>query len=85
MTLPPWFASITHVPTAATLTVGPEIEHTEALPASTVKETGSPEDELAETEYAGPPTVAEAGADEVNSTVWECFTANDCCACGAAL
>src|SRR4051794_2229958 len=60
-----------------------------ALLASAENTTASPELEVAATVYAAPPTVAAAGADEVNVIAWTLRTgalliANDCCARGAA-
>jgi hypothetical protein len=76
-------ASIVHVPGALKLTVGPVREHTEGV--LDVRETGSPEDALAEAVYVGPPTLAEDGAAEANLIVCAPLaTAKDCSTCGAA-
>ena len=68
-------------------TVAPEIEQTELAVASIVNVTGRPDGEaVAVTVYVAPPTEADSGAGEVNVIVCVPLpTANDCCACSAAL
>src|SRR5205085_3939853 len=82
-----WFASIVHVPVPPNETVVPEIAHTPALVASTVRLTGKPELALAETVYAGPLMLAPIGAAERKLIDWTLSdgaeTVNDCCTCAA--
>ena len=65
----------------------PEIAHTPALVASTVRLTGKPELALAETVYAGPLMLAPTGAAERKLIDWTLSegaeTVNDCCTCAA--
>ena len=83
--MPAWFASIVHVPAPRKETVDPETEHTPALPADRVNETGRPELAVAVTVYGAPPTRALGGGDDVKLIVCVArLTPNDCCACGAA-
>ena len=69
MALPAWFASMTQVPTAVNDTVEPLMEHTELAAASIINVTGRPEEAVAVAVYVAPPTVAAAGAVEVNVMV----------------
>ena len=83
--MPAWFASIVHVPAATIVTVAPLTVQMPALPASADKVTGRPEVAVADTVYAGSPTLALPGAVEVKLIVCvERATAKDCCTCGAA-
>ena len=72
-------------------TVAPDSVQTPALAGSIEKLTGRPELADAETPYAGPPTTAPDGGDEVKLIDWTLGEAasvpieNDCCTGGAGL
>ena len=79
MPFPGWSALTVHVPPATKETVEPEIVHTPALAGAMLKATARPELAVAETLYAGPPTMAAPGAVDVKLTVCATFaTAKDC-------
>lgn len=82
--MPDWCALTVQVPVPAIETVAPDTVHTPALPASIVNVTTRPDVAVADTAYAGSPTVAPLGGVEVKLIDWGASaTANDCCACGA--
>ena len=69
-------------------TVVPASVHTPELAGSIEKLTGRPELAEAETPYAGPPTTAPDGADDVKLIDWTLGAdgppiVNDCCTRGA--
>src|SRR5690349_5264582 len=81
---PAWFALTMQLPVPWKVTEVPATVHTPVAAASIVNATGRPEVAAAATTYGVPPTVAAAGAVEVNAMV--CVpraTAKLCCTCGA--
>ena len=86
LALPAWSALSVQVPTPMKRTTPDEMEQTAALAEAMLNVTARPEVAVAAGVYVGPPATLRPGGVEVMLITFAPLpTANDCCACGAAL